>query len=390
MEQYPPSNEAITWWLADYTHYICDQLDLPHEQGDQLFHQYHCLTTGFHPQQPASSLYGYPTVCPEMPIGHHDTHSQERSPSAPLEDGLQHLPVNNSGPSNLPHEHSIGEEVHHLSNSTAMTPPNLAPQGLFSSYDQQSGQTTSDLDVPETISPSMQSIGPSNHNPIGSIADYDPLWVQHNNVDPISVNKFHTSMKFDTLFTHNVIKIGDILTFQVTVKANGQFLQTEAHLKVTASFLLLQDSTHTHPPQIIGSSKVQARFGSFPDLSVTLLLDPRRQYPILTSCKGTKSMIEHLEKTCNVTVLATAWQHIQVVRGEQALGNLRYFTKAFHLWRDLKDQEARETGQFFRLRRAQRVKDTTNPVVHHNGRFGVWQEGRFVPDPNQDQFHANG
>ena len=101
-------------------------------------------------------------------------------------------------------------------------------------------------------------------------------------------------------------------------------------------------------------------------------------------------MIEHLERNCNMTVSAPAWQHIQVIRGEQVLGNLRYFTQAFHLWRDWKDQEARETGQSFRRRRPQRVKDTTNLAVHHNGRFGVWQEGGFVPDPNQDQFRGRG
>ena len=101
-------------------------------------------------------------------------------------------------------------------------------------------------------------------------------------------------------------------------------------------------------------------------------------------------MIEHLQRTCNMTVLASPWQDIQVIRGEQVLGNLRYVTQAFHLWRDWKDQEARETGQFFRPRRPQRVKDIRNPVVHHKGRFGVWQEGVFVPDPNQDQFRGHG
>ena len=231
MEQYPPSNPAITWWLGDYTHFICDQLGLPHEQGHQLFQQYHWLTTGLPLQQPAS-LCGYPTACPETPTGHHDTHSQEQSPRASLEEGLSNLPVSSSGPSNLPHEHSIGEKVNHLCNSPAIIASNLAPQGLFSSYDQQPGQTTSNLDVPETISPSMQSIGPSNHNPIGSIADYDPLWVQRTNVDPMTVKNFHTSMKFDTLFTHHVIKLGDILTFKVSVHINGLNLRTEAHLKV--------------------------------------------------------------------------------------------------------------------------------------------------------------
>ena len=232
MEQFPPSNPAVTWWLADYTHFICDKLDLPHEQGDQLFQQYHLLTTGSPPPHPASSLYGYPRACPEMPVSHHSTLSQEQSPSALLEHDLQNLPMSNTGPSNLPHEHSIGEEVNHVSNSTVMTPPNVMPQGLFSSYDQQHGQITSDLDVPDTISSSMQSTGPSNHYPIGSVADYDPLWIQHNNVDPNTVTNHYTSMKFDTLFSNHVIRLGDVLTFQVTVTADGQLLQTEAHLQV--------------------------------------------------------------------------------------------------------------------------------------------------------------
>ena len=228
MEQYPPSNPAITWWLGDYTHFICDQLGLPHEQGHQLFQQYHWLTTGLPPQQPAS-LCGYPTAYPEMPVGHHNTHSQEQSSRASLDDGFQNLPVSNSGSS---HEHSIGEKVDHPCSPTAMIAPNVAPRGLFSSDNQQPGKKTSDLDVLKTISPSMQSNGASIHNPIGSIADYDPLWVQHNNVDPMTVKNFHTSMKFDTLFTHNVIKFGDILAFQVSVNANGQPFRTEAHLKV--------------------------------------------------------------------------------------------------------------------------------------------------------------
>ena len=232
MEQYPPSNPVTTWWLADYTHFICDQLDLPQERGDQLFQQYHWLTTGMPPEQPASSSYGNLTARPEMQIGHHNKHSQEQPPSAPLEHGLQNLPVSNSGHSNLPHEHSIGEEDNHLSNPAAMTAPDVTSQRVFSSYDQQAGETTSDLDVPETISPSVQSTGPSNRNPIGSIADYDPLWVPHNNVDANTVKNHHTSMKFDTLFTHNVIKLGDILTFQVSVNANGQNVHTEAHLMV--------------------------------------------------------------------------------------------------------------------------------------------------------------
>ena len=249
MEQYPPSNQAITWWLADYTNFICDQLGLPHEQGDHLFQHYHWLTTGGPPQQPASSLYGYPTASPETPIEHHSTHSHEQSSGGSPEDSVQNLPVRNSGSPTLPHEHCVKDEVNHLSEPSAMTAPNIGPQGPSSSYGQEPGQTSSDPCVSETNSLSMQSVRPSNPKPIGSVADYDPLWVEHNNVDPDTVNNFHTSMKFDTLFTHKVIKSGDVLTFPVAVNANGQNIQTEAHLKVTASFSFCRTDNKTYSPE---------------------------------------------------------------------------------------------------------------------------------------------
>lgn len=232
MEQYPPSNPAITWWLADYTHFICDQLGLPHEQGDQLFQHYHWLTTGIPPPQPASSQYGYPTAYPEIPDSHYPSPLQEQSPSAVFEDGLRSSPMSNSGFLNLSHGHFLEEEINYLADHTAMTASKIAPSELFSPYDQQPSQINSDSDFPETISPSMHSIGPSTHTPIGSVADYDPLWVQHCNINPNRVNNHRTSMKFDTLFTHNVLKLGDILTFQVAITTNRHTIQTEAHLQV--------------------------------------------------------------------------------------------------------------------------------------------------------------
>ena len=62
-------------------------------------------------------------------------------------------------------------------------------------------------------------------------------------------------------------------------------------------------------------------------------------------------MVEYLENTCNMIVRGSSWRQIQVSRGEQALGSLWWVKQAFHLWRDLKDREARETGQKFRTLR---------------------------------------
>ena len=98
-------------------------------------------------------------------------------------------------------------------------------------------------------------------------------------------------------------------------------------------------------------------------------------------------MIEHL-RTCNITVLKSSWRDIQVFRGQQALGNLRWVTQAFHLWRDNKDREAGEKGQYFRKRRA-RGKGKEG-ATQFNGVFGVWQNGVFLPDQDQARFRGRG
>lgn len=98
-------------------------------------------------------------------------------------------------------------------------------------------------------------------------------------------------------------------------------------------------------------------------------------------------MVAHLQ-SCNITVLKSAWRDIQVIRGQQALGSLWWVKKAFHLWRDRKDQEAQETGQFFRRRRA-RGKGREG-ATQHMGVFGVWRHGVFVPDQDQARFRVRG
>ena len=115
--------------------------------------------------------------------------------------------------------------------SAATTARFDAPPGPFSLYDQQLGGL-SDSNIPDSSALSVLLTGPPNKTPIGRITDYDPLWVQHNNVDTTMVENFRSRMKFDTLFSQEVIKTGDTLTFQVSASANAQHGETEAHLTV--------------------------------------------------------------------------------------------------------------------------------------------------------------
>ena len=383
MEQPPPSPQAILFWLANYTHFICDQFSLPHEQGNGLLQQYLDLTRGAPSQQPAPSAYEQLTSYPDIPSPHQ---SHEQLPSAHLAAHLQDTPFGYPAPPNPQHEPYVGENADNMSNTTAETAANAAPWGPIPPYDQQSGDmmtVCSDFLEDSTSSPVLTE--PPHKTPIGSLTDYDPLWVQQNNIDPAMVEKFPSRMKFDTLFTQDVIKMGDILSFQVSVCANGQDVATEAHLKVKP-YLLPAGHLSCLSNQIIGISR-HPRRQRFPDLSVTLFDDPSRRYPTLNACNGTTVMIEHLQTACNMTVLKSAWQDIQVFRGPQALGNLWWVKQAFHLWRDSKDQEAQETGQRFRQRRTSRAKGISGGVVHHNGKFGVW---KFVPDPDQGRHRPRG
>lgn len=98
-------------------------------------------------------------------------------------------------------------------------------------------------------------------------------------------------------------------------------------------------------------------------------------------------MTEHLQSR-NITVTGSHWRDIQVIRGQQARGSLWWVKQAFHLWRDGKDDEAKETGQRFRRRRA-RGKGREG-VTEFKGVFGVWQPRVFLPKQGQARFRGRG
>ena len=240
MEPSPPADQAITGWLGDYTQFMCDQLGLSYDEGGELLQQYLDIITRIPtPSRESADLrYEQPTSYPEIQSPHR---FGDQPPSASLADGPQNLPLSYSESSNLHHGPFIAEEPNHLSNHAAMTAPDLKPPGLFSfiheqPVHEQPGQVTSDLDTPMATSPWTHTIGLSSQNSIGNIAHYDPLWVQHNNIDPTTVTKFQSHLKFDALWCNRIIKIGDVLTFQVSVDVNGQIVETEAHLKVTRRY----------------------------------------------------------------------------------------------------------------------------------------------------------
>lgn len=237
MEQTPPLNQVIGIWLADYSHFICDRLSLPRDQAGELLQEYLDLTARDPSQQPVASPYEQPTSYPEPPTPYHATHHREQPLNLDAPTRQQTLdPIHSQGP-NPNHETYDKENPPQSSTSMALTVSNTIRQAPFPPGDPQSGgivPINANISEPGAPLPPLlpQPIPPVNQTPIGSIWEYDSLWVQHNNEDPAAVERFSSAMKVDTLLSAGVMKIGDVLTFQVSVPGHSQPLQTEAHLSV--------------------------------------------------------------------------------------------------------------------------------------------------------------
>ena len=233
MDQGTQEDRLVLKWLQDYTHFVCDRLSFPHDQARGLLQEYLELTARASPQQSSASPYEQSSRYPEIPTSHYETqlaghlldphlatHTQDQ-PTFYRENYDRHL---NARP-----EH----EVDRLSNSTAIETSGSLPQLQSYPNNQHSGgMMPMDPRQSESSHPLSQPIQAMDGDSIGSIKEYDPLWVQKGNVDPEIVKGFQSRMKFDSLFRHGVIRSGDVLTLQVTIPNNGDDTETEAHLTV--------------------------------------------------------------------------------------------------------------------------------------------------------------
>lgn len=188
------------------------------------------LATQFQ-DQPMSYSEPSSTRCEPLP--------REQLQDPHLATQLQDQPMSHSARFSSHYETDGGDEADDLSTLMATTAPNEAPRTQFFPYDQQPWNNMNiDSGFPEAAAPSSSQTRTPNPTTVGTITDYDPLWVQKDNVDPVQVENFNSAMQFDTLCSQGVIKLDDVLTFQVSVTTNGQEEETEAHLKVELHSLL--------------------------------------------------------------------------------------------------------------------------------------------------------
>ena len=83
---------------------------------------------------------------------------------------------------------------------------------------------------------------PMNDNaPVGTVADYNPLWYQAANISEEEIMSHPSKMKFDDLFTHGIVGIGDTFFLEVELTENGQ------PVKKTASMTVRPKPSHSRP-----------------------------------------------------------------------------------------------------------------------------------------------
>ena len=234
MNQGTLEDHVLLDWLQAYTCYVCDRLNLPQNQGTGLLEEFLRLPARVSAQEPFTPPYEQPASHTGTTDSRCETRHEQHLTNPGLATHTQDQAISPRESSDR-HDDAITEyDTDYLSKSMAIETSSSLPQLRSYPKNQRSGgMMPMDLGQSESshqLSQPIQAV--KDGVSLGSIKDYDPLWIQKGNVNPEIVNSVPSSLKFDTLFSSSVIRPGDVLTVQVTIPNNGGGTETEAHLTV--------------------------------------------------------------------------------------------------------------------------------------------------------------
>ena len=234
MNQGTLEDHVLLNWLQTYTCYICDSLNLPQNQGTGLLEEFLRLPARVSAQEPFTPPYEQPASHTETTDSRCETRHEQHLMNPGLATHTQDQAISPRESCDRHYDASTGYNTKYQSKSMAIETSSSPPK-LQSYPDNQhsGGMMPMDLGQSESshqLSQSIQAV--VDRAPIGSITDYDPLWVQKENVNSEIVEGFTSKINFDSLFSSSVIRTGDVLTVQVIIPKNGSGTETEAHLTV--------------------------------------------------------------------------------------------------------------------------------------------------------------
>ena len=232
MDQGTSEDHRLLNWLQAYTHYICDRLNFPHEQGTSLLEDFLRLPARISRQESFTPPYEQPEDHTGTTNSHCDTRHEHDLTNPGLATHIQDQAIfprescDLDGDANTGYDTANSMAIESSSSPARLQsyPENQRSCGMMpvdQGYSESSGQLLQPIEAVE------------DRAPIGSIKDYDPLWVQKGNVSSDIVEGFsRKNIHFDVLFSSSVIRPGDVLTVQVLIPKNGSGMETEAHLTV--------------------------------------------------------------------------------------------------------------------------------------------------------------
>ena len=234
MNQDTSENHRLLNWLQAYTDYICDRLNFPQNQGAGLLEDFLRLPARVSAKESPTSPYEQPASHTGTTNSNCETRHEERLTNSGLTKHTQDQAISPREGCDRHNDASTEYNANYPSNSMAIETSSSLPQLQSDPENQHSGGIIHmDLGQSESSHQLSQPIqAMEDRVPIGSLKDYDPLWVQKGNVNPEIVKGFPSKMKFDTLFCSSVIRPGDVLTVQVVIPNNGDGTETEAHFTV--------------------------------------------------------------------------------------------------------------------------------------------------------------
>lgn len=177
---------------------------------------------------------------------------------------------------------------------------------------------------------------------------YDPLWIEHNSLDPSQIAFSPSVMKFDKLFLEKVIQVGDKLVLIPDHMPEAGSIAPP--LRNVATVLSIARCPQHFPNLLISS----------PSSPTGRLLIPR--------CAGTKQLVVALIKEdprLSVITPSRAWKHFRLYRANVNLGTLWDVRQRYNLWIDQVDAWAVRNQQPRRARRSPRGSN----VVFRDGLF---------------------
>ena len=227
-------DHRLLQWLQAYTYYICDRLNFPKIQGEELLENFLKLPARDSAQQSSVSPYEQPASHIGTTFSHCETRHAQHLTNPDLATNTQDQAIIPRESCDRHNDACTGYNTDHLSSSMATETTSSVPQLQSYPENQRSGgMMPMDLGQSEgshQLSQPIQAV--EDRASIGSITEYDPLWVQKDKVNPEIVEGFSSKLNFDTLFSSSVIRPGDVLAIQVTIFNNGNDTETEAHVTV--------------------------------------------------------------------------------------------------------------------------------------------------------------